>query len=68
MTKAHAFKGFKITDEDAPLIEKLSAEHRAALSHTPKQLADELGWKDGTIKSRINRARHALVALRPVTP
>ena len=57
-------KGFQLTDADRPLLDRLSAEHRAALSHTPAQLASDLQWKEGTIKSRVHRARNALVALR----
>ena len=49
-----------------PLIEKLSAEHRAALMHTGTiaQIGAELGWKEGTVKSRVHRARNELARLR----
>lgn len=72
MSRAHAFQHFQITDDDLPLIERLQANYKEILllSRTEKTstLAATLGIAPGTAKSRLNRARHALVALRPRTP
>ena len=58
--------GFTTSPEDAALIKKLSAHHQQALAWTGTYagMATELRVAVGTIKSRRNRARNALRALR----
>lgn len=59
-------RALKITDADAPLIAKLPEDYRQALTMTGpyEERAAQLGVAVGTIKSRLNRARAALVAAR----
>lgn len=61
-------KNFKIKETDAPLLEKLSAAHRdileLAASNTYEEMAGALAVNLGTMRSRLNRARTALQALR----
>lgn len=59
---------FRITEDDKPLILRLSAEHQQVLNRsdmTAEGMAAELGIPVGTAKSRLHRARLALIALRP---
>lgn len=57
---------FHITDDDAPLIARLSKEHRDVLGTVGsyKDIATALSLEVGTVKSRIHRARASLVGLR----
>jgi DNA-directed RNA polymerase specialized sigma24 family protein len=57
---------FQLQPTDAPLLEKLSKDHRAILEATGsyEQIAAALGINMGTVKSRTNRARARLIALR----
>ena len=59
-------KTFRVMAEDTPLIEKLSRDHQAILkaSGTYKEIATALHINVGTVRSRLNRARTALEALR----
>ncbi len=62
---------FTITDADAPLIAKLSPEHQQMLARNKSStatIAAELDLPEGTVKSRMHRARNALEALRPANP
>ena len=64
----HPKAAFKITEDDRSLIAKLSVEHQQVLnrcSMTAEAMAQELGIPVGTAKSRLHRARLALIALRP---
>lgn len=63
-------KNFAITDADAPLLPMLSPAHRAVLSATGSyaEIATALTIAEGTVKSRIHRAKLALIALRPQNP
>lgn len=59
-------KGFTLAETDLPLLEKLSKAHREILT-TPGSYEDvsaALNIPKGTVKSRTNRARSALVKLR----
>jgi DNA-directed RNA polymerase specialized sigma24 family protein len=60
------FQDFKVTDADAPLIDRMKPEHREVLRATGKyeEIAANLRLSVGTVKSRINRARHRLVRMR----
>jgi DNA-directed RNA polymerase specialized sigma24 family protein len=60
------FARFQILETDAPLINHLTAEHRALIERKSdyKGVAAELGLPVGTVKSRIHRARASLVKLR----
>lgn len=57
---------FKIEESDAPLIEKLQKHHRDVLNHggSYEQMAADLGIPEGTARSRLHRARKALIELR----
>lgn len=62
---------FKLTDADQPLLELLVKPHRAILllAHelpdpSYKGIALYLSVPVGTVKSRLSRARHCLMALR----
>jgi DNA-directed RNA polymerase specialized sigma24 family protein len=59
-------RALKITDADAPLIAKLPKDYQDALAMTGpyETRAVQLGVAIGTVKSRLNRARVALVAAR----
>jgi DNA-directed RNA polymerase specialized sigma24 family protein len=61
-------RALKITDADAALIAKLPEDYQEALAMTGPYgaRAAQLGVAVGTIKSRLNRARAALVAAREV--
>lgn len=68
MAKAR-FSGFKLMDSDMLLVDKLSEPHRQVLllihaNETISMMAANLSVAEGTIKSRTNRARAALQALR----
>ena len=58
--------GFSIEPSDAPLIEKLVEHHRQLITHdgTYAEMAEEFKIPIGTVRSRLNRARKALIALR----
>lgn len=58
--------GIKATEADALLLTKLPHDHRAILKMTGtyKAIAATLGIPEGTARSRLNRARKALLALR----
>lgn len=62
-----SYVDFKITEADKPLIEKLKPEYRQILSLSGSMvaLAKDLDIAQGTVKSRLHRARAALIALRP---
>jgi hypothetical protein len=55
-----------INEEDAPLIEKLSASHREILlaKGNYKEIGHNLNVPIGTVRSRLHRAREALQRLR----
>ncbi len=58
---------FKILDTDGPLIERLSPKHQDVLrvAGSYREIATLLGIaSEGTVKSRLHRARVALVELR----
>lgn len=59
-------RGLKVTEADAALIAKLPKPYREALAMTGpyEDRAAKLDVAVGTIKSRLNRARAALVAAR----
>lgn len=61
------FRNFTITQEDAQLLPQLSDEHREILAALPRsyaELATDLKMPIGTVRSRLHRARVALVKLR----
>ncbi len=61
------FRNVTITHEDAQLLPELSAEHREILVALPRsyaELATHLKVPVGTVRSRLHRARAALVKLR----
>ena len=64
--KPHKLTGFVITDADKPLIAQLQESYRVILLESGKYeaIAARLGIEEGTVKSRMNRARVALIALR----
>lgn len=63
---AQKFRDFKITESDKGLIEKLGAGHREILLAKGSYLdmAAQLSISPGTVRSRLNRARAALAAIR----
>ena len=60
------FLGFKLQDGDSALIEKLPDHFAAVLLNTLpyERRAQALNIPLGTLRSRLNRARSALVAAR----
>lgn len=66
-TLSRQFVGFKLQESDKPLLEKLDPHHRQILeaAGSYSEIGQQLGiQKMGTVRSRLNRARSALVALR----
>jgi hypothetical protein len=64
-------QGVTITDADAPLLAMLPAIYRDVLqtSGNYKEIGEALGISSvGTVRSRLSRARSALVALRNSVP
>lgn len=72
-------RDFVIERSDGPLIEKLSPDHQQILAlsvsrdagnRTPtyEAMAADLDVATGTVRSRLNRARNALVLLRGAPP
>lgn len=61
---------FKVLPSDAPHLEKLSADHRAILEAegSYEDKAASLNIPLGTVRSRLNRARAKLIALRETEP
>lgn len=59
-------KGLEITEADADLIAKMPEDYRQILGMKGRYRAqaEELGVAIGTIKSRLSRARAALVVAR----
>lgn len=57
---------FKVTENDAPLIDRLTFYHQAILYSEGSyvDIAARLGLNLGTVKSRMHRARTNLVAMR----
>jgi DNA-directed RNA polymerase specialized sigma24 family protein len=57
---------FQILPSDSQLLEQMSKEHRDILTATGTyvQIAEALKIPVGTVKSRFNRARSRLIALR----
>lgn len=62
---------FELTDDDEPLLKKLTRPHRDILllskeltDPSYKGIANHMGSPVGTVKSRLSRARHILIALR----
>jgi DNA-directed RNA polymerase specialized sigma24 family protein len=57
---------FEVTADDLPLLEKLRRRHREILlaTGTYRELAETLKIPIGTVRSRLNRARAALMKLR----
>lgn len=68
MSKRPQNLGFRITEADEPLLAKLPARYREILdlsrSARSNTLAGILGIAEGTAKSRLNRARNALLVER----
>lgn len=60
------FKGFALTPEDEPLIAKLPVEQQQAIraTGTIEQIAAQLHIPEGTVKSRIHRAKVAITTMR----
>lgn len=60
------FRAFNLTDADGSLIATLPANHREILSATGSyaDIGAALNLAPGTVRSRLNRARAALVAAR----
>lgn len=65
---ASAHRGFAVRDGDAALIAQLSPDHQAVLLATGgvAEIAAALSLAEGTVKSRLNRARSRLAKLRLV--
>lgn len=60
---------FSFQDSDAAHIEKLTPEHQDIVAAFQRvgnysQIAAELEIPIGTVKSRLNRARHRIIVLR----
>lgn len=55
-------RGFRILPSDHELIATMTPEHQAVLRvrGSYKAIAEELGLAEGTVKSRLSRARDAL--------
>jgi len=62
----HKLKFFHLQPTDAPLMEKLSADHKTILEAegSYEEIATKLSLNIGTVKSRKHRARERLIALR----
>jgi DNA-directed RNA polymerase specialized sigma24 family protein len=63
------YSGIRLTEADAPLLDKLSPEHRQILllltaNKSMEEISAAIGGAFGTAKSRLHRARVALVELR----
>lgn len=60
--------GVKIVESDEKLLEKLPAPYveilKLSTAIDSKGIQAQLGIAEGTVKSRLNRARNALVKLR----
>jgi len=63
---ASLFRGFVIVESDEPLIAALSPNHQIVLHLTGSyaEMREQLKVPPGTLRSRLHRARAALVALR----
>lgn len=63
---APPFRGFVIFESDEPLFAALQPDHQKILhlSGSYAQMAEQLQVPPGTLRSRLHRARAALVALR----
>lgn len=65
---AGELRGFKVVDTDEPLLEHLPAPFKEILvlskGMTLGAIVIALNVAPGTVKSRLNRARNALLALR----
>lgn len=66
-------RGLKITEEDAPLIAKMQPDYQQVLAMSQHVSGDYVDYQAmavhlcipvGTVKSRLSRARAALVAAR----
>lgn len=60
------FRAFKLNETDSALIEKLPANHQEMLRARGSyaEIGAALNLPSGTVRSRLNRARAALVAMR----
>lgn len=60
------FRGFRPTDQDEELLDQLEPPHRDILraSGSYREISESLNIPLGTVRSRMHRARSALVALR----
>jgi len=63
---ASPFRGFVVFESDEPLIAALQPDHQNILRLTGSyaEMAVQLQVPPGTLRSRLHRARAALVALR----
>lgn len=59
-------RNFKLSEEDKPLLDKLTLPHRQILlaEGSYSQIAAAIGVAVGTVRSRLNRARAALTKAR----
>jgi DNA-directed RNA polymerase specialized sigma24 family protein len=60
------FRGFILFETDEPLFAALQPDHQNVLRLTGSyaEMVEQLHVPPGTLRSRLNRARAALVALR----
>jgi DNA-directed RNA polymerase specialized sigma24 family protein len=64
--RASAFRGFVIFESDEPLLAALQPNYQDILRLTGSyiEMAQQLQVPPGTVRSRLHRARAALVAMR----
>ena len=63
---ASPFRGFVVFESDEPLIAALQPDHQNVIRLTGSyaEMVEQLRVLPGTLRSRLHRARAALVALR----
>ena len=69
-SRAARLRGVALMQSDDPLLEHLSPPHRQILraEGSYEEIAAALGIPVGTVRSRLSRARQALVELRANLP